>query len=959
MNLIASLLSTLTLSAKRLWNRRLLMLCLLAGLTAAVGLLASIPLYADAVHHRLLQGELTEAGTYRPPFAFLWRYVGAWHGDVSWEALAPVDEYLSRQATDVIGLPLELLVRYVRTGNLRLFPADGSGAFAQREPLLWTGLGFLGGLEKHIALVEGDFPSPGQGDVPVLVSQALAEKLGLQVGERYVLFDPGGDAQVPVRVAGVWRPLDPAEAFWFYQPQSFDETLLTSETAFVEQVVPALETPVSQAVWYQVFDGEQVRAADVPDLLARVATARSRAAALLAHTDLDASPVEALENYRRSARLLTLVLTLFGIPVVGLLLYFIALIAGLVVRRDQGEIAILRSRGATRGQVLLVYLLEGLLVGGLGLAGGLVLGQRLAGLMGRTRTFLDPALLDFRFLQEIGSLAVAFSPTALGYGLLGVGLAVLALLVPALSASRHTIVTYRWERARALLRPLYQRYFLDLLLLIPPLYGWYLLRNQEGPITPIYQSANLPTDPFTNPLLFLVPALFCFSLALLFLRFFPLLMGVLAWLANWLPGVTPLLILRQLARSAGQYTGPLLLLSLTLSLAAFSASMAVTLDGHLTDRVYYQVGADLKLAEMGESTEQPEQPGLSGPPAAPSPPEEGPRWLFLPVSEHLRVPGVRAAARVGDYSATANLGGRQQTGRLLGVDRLDFAAVAFYRPDFAGGESLGGLMNRLAVDPASLLVSRDFLARNGLTVGDPLRLTVGAAGEFHEIEFTVAGPLDLFPSLYPQDGPFFVANLDYVYRGLGGTFPYDVWLATDPAVPPDEIVAGVRDLGVAVVASSSARERIAAEQTRPERQGLFGLLTVGFLASAALTVLGFLVYAVVSFRRRFIELGALRAVGLSAGQMAAYLAGEQAVLILTGAGLGTVLGVAASRLFIPYLQIGAGKTAQVPPFVVRIAWQELGTIYAVFGAMFVAAVAVLIVLLLRMRIFEAIKLGET
>jgi putative ABC transport system permease protein len=421
-----------------------------------------------------------------------------------------------------------------------------------------------------------------------------------------------------------------------------------------------------------------------------------------------------------------------------------------------------------------------------------------------------------------------------------------------------------------------------------------------------------------------------------------------------------LLTLRQLARSAGQYTGPLLLLSLTLSLATFTASMAVTLDGHLGDQVYYQVGADLNLAEMGESTEEPEQRGLIGQPTPPpsSQEEEGPRWLFLPVSEHLQVLGVRAATRVGNYTALSNIGERQQTGQLLGVDRLDFPAVAFYRPDFAGGESLGGLMNRLGVDRANLLASRDFLARHGLAVGDPLRLTVSVAGETHAIEFTIAGPLDLFPSLYPQDGPFFVANLDYVYEALGGTFPYDVWLATDPAVPGQEIVAGVQELGLAVVAVSDARATITTEQTRPERQGLFGLLSVGFLASAALTVLGFLVYAVVSFQRRFIELGMLRAVGLSVGQMAGFLAGEQAMLILVGGGLGTALGMWASSLFIPYLQVGVGKTAQIPPFVVRIAWQELWSIYAVFGAMFVLAVGALILLLVRMKVFEAVKLGE-
>ncbi|MDD3828221.1 MAG: FtsX-like permease family protein [Anaerolineae bacterium] len=969
--LFSTLLSGLLLAARRLWNQRLLGLCLLAGLVAAVGLLSSIPLYADAVHHELLRGELTEAGTYRPPFAFLWRYVGAWHGDVTWDSYRPVDKYLSEQAAGAIGLPLESLVRHVKTGNLRLFAAEGSGAFANREPLMWTSVGFVSGIEAHIELVDGGLAAFQEGEgVPILVTQSLAERLGLQTGERYVLFGDG-QAQVPVTIAGIWRPLDPTDPFWFYQVKYFDDLLLTSEEMFVEGVVPALNAPVSQAVWYQAFDGEQVRTAAVDDLLARISTVRSRATALLADTSLDASPVDALESYRQSASLLTVVLTMFSIPIVGLLLYFVSLIAGMVVRRSQGEIAILRSRGTTRGQIALIYLLEGLLVGVLGMAGGLALGRRLAALMGQTRTFLDPALFGSVLLPgsplsagstgEPGSLSVVLTPTAVWYGLLGVALAVLALLLPALAASRHTIVTFRWERARALLRPVYQRYFLDLLLLALPLYGWYLLTKQ-GTIAPIYQSTNLPisqSDPFSNPLLFLVPALFCFSLALLFIRFFPLVMGALAWLASQLPGTALLLTLRQLARAAGQYTGPLLLLALTLSLAAFSASMAVTLDDHLADRVYYQVGADLNLAELGESTEQPEQPGLFGGAAASDAPDnQGPRWLFLPVSEHLQVPGVLAAARVGDYSAASNLDGRQQPGRLLGVDRLDFASVAYYRPDFASGESLGGLMNRLAADPAHVLVSRNFLARYGLSVGDPLRLTVGAAGEFHDVQFTVAGPLDLFPTLYPQDGPFFVANLDHVYQGLGGTFPYDVWLATDPAVPAGEIVAGVRDLRLAVVSSSGARDLIAAEQTRPERQGLFGLLTAGFLASAVLTVLGFLVYAVVSFRRRFIELGTLRAVGLSVGQMAAYLAGEQAILILTGAGLGTVLGVTASRLFIPYLQVGAGKTAQVPPFVVQIAWQELLPIYYVFGAIFLAAVAALIVLLLRMRIFEAIKLGE-
>jgi putative ABC transport system permease protein len=127
-----------------------------------------------------------------------------------------------------------------------------------------------------------------------------------------------------------------------------------------------------------------------------------------------------------------------------------------------------------------------------------------------------------------------------------------------------------------------------------------------------------------------------------------------------------------------------------------------------------------------------------------------------------------------------------------------------------------------------------------------------------------------------------------------------------------------------VITAADARQRIGQQQSRPERQGVLGLLSVGFMAAAVVTVLGFLVYAAVSFQRRFIELGMLRAVGLSVWQMAAFLAGEQAILILTGMGLGTGLGFAAGRIFIPFLQVGEGGAAHVPPFIVHIAWERIG-----------------------------------
>ena len=63
---------------------------------------------------------------------------------------------------------------------------------------------------------------------------------------------------------------------------------------------------------------------------------------------------------------------------------------------------------------------------------------------------------------------------------------------------------------------------------------------------------------------------------------------------------------------------------------------------------------------------------------------------------------------------------------------------------------------------------------------------------------------------------------------MDGLYPYDVWLAADRRAPGEQIAAEVRALGITVVTAEDARALIDAEQSRPERQGLFGLLSAGF-----------------------------------------------------------------------------------------------------------------------------------
>jgi len=52
-------------------------------------------------------------------------------------------------------------------------------------------------------------------------------------------------------------------------------------------------------------------------------------------------------------------------------------------------------------------------------------------------------------------------------------------------------------------------------------------------------------------------------------------------------------------------------------------------------------------------------------------------------------------------------------------------------------------------------------------------------------------------------------------------------------------------------------------------------------------------------------------------------------------------------------------TDLAPPFLVEIAWEVVAQIYILFGLLFVVALIALSWRLLRIKLFESIKLGET
>ena len=951
------------------WRRLLshfgLVLAVWAGLTLAVAIVVSIPIYAESAGYRILLASLSEEAKPDPlpPFAMVYTYGGARDSGVTLAQYRSADQIAGNLRAAGVALPAPPPVRYAASEKVGVGFADGKG-----RDILAARIGFLSDLDQNIRLVDGAAPQPysGSGPIDVLVSETTASKNTLLVGDIYRMQSSGVRPPIntTVRIAGIWRANDAESDYWFNPPATYTDVFLVPEASFTTFTNVAQAPWIKFAAWYTRLDDSNIRSASITDLLGQIKVATANIQQVLPNTMLAHSPSGALERQREQVRLLTLTLTLFSVPLIALIGYFTIQMAGMIIVRQQQEVAVLRSRGSSRGQILLLALGEGIVIAIAAFVAGLPLGVALAQLIAWTISFL-------RFVP-IGGPQPELLPSSWQHGLYVLALALPAILLPAARAAGSTIISFKSERARGGGRPLWQRLYLDVLLCIPAFYGYQQLRvNGMIGVPGVTVTAN---DPFSNPLLMLAPALLIFSLTLLTLRFLPGLLTLLALGAGRLPGVSLVTALRFLARSPGAYGGPVLLIALTLSLAVFTSSMALTLDNHAAERAAYRGGADVRMVYPGASLTSANATGdrelsadvsggLPGAGALGSQGEAGSApskdYMFVPLEELGAIPGVAAVARVAPSKAAIKVGtNAADDGIFYGVDRDRLAQVVgqAWRDDYAD-ESLGALMNHLGERSDSALVSRRYAELRGLRVGDRFSVTLNDVGSPVEVSFSVAAIVAYFPTLYDEGPPFVIGNLDYSFDQQNAQYPYELWFDLAPGGKARDLAPASISYALRIL-RSTPQALLDADLLRPERQGLFGLLSVGFLATTTVSVIGFLSFTLLSFQRRLVEIGVLRAIGLSNGQLASELVIEQAIVIGAGAAIGTALGVLASRMFIPFLQVRTGIYPDVPPFLVRIAWNQISIVYAVAGGLLVAVVFTVLLLLQRMRIFEAVKLGE-
>ncbi len=628
-----------------------------------------------------------------------------------------------------------------------------------------------------------------------------------------------------------------------------------------------------------------------------------------------------LSRYRSRLDVVDIPLFIITLMIVGLLLYFVSLIAHLQVDRQADLLAVLRSRGASSSQMLGSMVMQSTLLG----IAAFVVGPPLALL---AIALIGPHMLGADAQDALLGITgqpwqTLFSVAWLALGVVLV--AVVSLLLALRRAAGMDILAFRREVARSTHRPLWQRLRLDSIAIVLAFVGYaislYLSSTQQNT-----QASVL----ISSPLALIAPFFLVVGSILLFLRLYPLLLTMLArWTARG-RGAIPMLALAQMERAPRYTMRMTVLLALTATFAIFSLVYTASQAQRAFDIAAFESGADFS----GD---------LATPADAPA--------LASITSLYARLPGVLSASAGFSGEGTISNLALPATLEVRAVDASTFAQTANWS-SLDSSQSLTSLMAQLtsrhqdALVRGKLPVILDSAAAQSahLQVGSPFILGVDSLVDYKNnlagSQFTcvVVAVVQHIPTVnvgaaQPNNATASItggALLDFstwadVYQKFFSQKPSRLalssrsgesrlvngavqamlpinhaWLRTqdDPAMLA-QVRAALATPRYRLDNLYDRRVVLADLQVEPLVIDLILLLTIGAITTLLLVLIGYLLVAWVGVLLRASNFAVLRAIGATSRQVAGLLLLEQGIVYAAALLLGALLGILLTVTVVP------------------------------------------------------------
>ena len=933
---------------RKISNKKWMVISLLLGNLLMVAIAASTPMYSQAILQRTLTRRLHESytKTSRHPGTIEIDGLDAQAGKSKedyYENVMGMSEVLVSY-TEEMQVPVLSLTEQFYKANVMVFHET---QIEDEENEVKLKMSTYSDFEDHIQIVYGEMFKAGLDDhvFEVIVTENTFVENSLMLGEELELesiTDENG-MSYKVRIAGIFEATDPKDPYWITDPYKWTDVCLMDKELFQKFFV-SQDVKNYKANWKIVLDYTAMRSdqaghylTETKNLLEQLKSRGFR--------DNTVEFQEILEAFEIEAKKLNTTIIVLQVPILVLLAVFIFMVSGQMLEMEQNEIAVYKSRGADKKQIILLYLLQSALISGVSVIGGIPLGILICKVLGASNSFLE-------FVKRT-ALPVELQPEVWIYAAAAAVFSVGTMVLPVIKYSNVNIVAHKRSKNRNSTAPWWQKGFVDVILLAAALYGWYHYSGQkEFLVQQVLAGASL------EPLLYFCSSLFMVGTALLILRVFPLLVRVVfaAGKRWWSPAFYASFL--RIIRTKSNQSFLMVFLILTMAMGVFNAQAARTINANGEDRIRYSAGADLVLQEKWIDNSLAVKNDTSGQ-----------TDLVYTEPDFGKYEAMEGTAQVTKVLVDTDVSvaledGYIRNAMVMGIHTKEFGEIAWFKDSLLPTHWYEYL-NAMSQDAQAVLVSSNFREIHGYELEDVISYTKENGKRVYGI---IKGFVDYWPAYSPykqvegadgitkeEDQFLIVAHLSQLQAAWGVT-PYQVWIRTEDS--SQYIYEYAEESGTKYVIFKDSEAEVVEQKNDPVFQGTNGVLTVGFVCVLLVCITGFLIYWILSIQSRTLQFGIFSAMGMTKKEVLLMLINEQFFITGISIAAGVAVGKAAAELYVPLIQIAYTSADQVLPMESVSEAADYLRLFGVVGMAILICMIILVWLISKIKIAQALKLGE-
>lgn len=933
-------------------NKKWLNLCLLIGITLLVAVFVCHPMLENGAGNKILWDGFTnlidESGEYPAVFLREGSYLSEDFPDAE-SVQKRLKEYEKKWISyvDVDTVESVLLIKL-------------AGDSAQREyedsevQLIPT---YMSDLEQHIS-IKRQMDGEVQKDVfPVLVSEQLMDNYGLIVGEELTYQNYTNSKGEPAKfvISGVFEPIYGKDNYWYHSEDSYQNAFYVPiET--IDALVSDYGFCSYQFADYLLLDYTQINSYNAEAYLNYIAQFKK------ADNLFNCNFYELLCEYDSSRVTVRRVLFVLEIPCMVILLLFLYMVAKKITESEEGEIAVLRSRGVKRGQVILIYVIQSGIICVLAFGIGLVSGIGLCKIAASTDGFLQFASKD--------TSDYSFTWSMLIYAIAACFIAIFVIMIPVLFKSGITIVAQKSAKNISVI-PFWEKSFLDVILLVVSGYLLFDFIRQKDVL-----AASIMEGRSVDPLILMNASFFILACGLLFLRLFRYIMKFVNYLGGERWSAHTYAALLQILRTYGKQSFLAVFLIMTVAGGIFDAGMARTVNENNEKRLTYELGCDLVLTEKWVAHHTRTK-------------EENITWYEATDVERYRSlvdDGVcDSLTRVFSEQNAAALNGSKSLEKveLMAINTKEFGetanldkSVAYTAKTKRNNLHWYEALNALAADSEGAIISEDVAKELELSVGDGFYYGRPDVDKEKQIRVNVVAIVDSFPGhnsyFYETDEK---GNVKESTRGLivvnfativgdYGTEPYDIWLklSGDTLQQKKQNTKAVREFfekeqieTESVVSLSDVIERSRSQSLVQVTNGMF---TISFLITLLVCFVGFLLYWTMEIGQRQLQYGIYRSMGMKMREIRSMMIIEQLLSSVIPLLLSGGIGILTIVLFSKLIMVMYLPQKHNIPMMMYIKQMDIIRLFTVLCVMIIICFVILVRQIKSLKIAQALKLGE-